>query len=484
MTTDYNIDKVDLDESPYNFSSYINQSDGNYTNASIINVTARKTVIFGQNVLTNTYPIGNLGGAFDTQQGVNIPKIDIDKVTVIDTLPTGAVFSDTRYSQNYIRGNFSLLENDANRLVVSSFTPLQVGTLSTWTQINAGSYNSMALQNTPSKGLWIWGDNGQGGLGLGDLTNRSSPVQIGLLSAWIKVSSGNQSSTAIQSNGTLWAWGENRFYGQLGLSNLTSRSTPVQVGSSLWKLVSIKSDSTLAIQTNGTLWSWGYNGYGQLGLSDAANRSSPVQVGALSTWSQISAGGYHSAAIQSNGTLWTWGRGNEGALGLSDTISRSSPTQVGSLSIWTQVTNSSVPFSIFSCAIQSDGTLWSWGNNSFGQLGLSDLTNRSSPVQVGALSVWIQVSAGSQYSLAIQSNGTLWAWGNNSIGQLGLSDQTHRSSPVQVGNLSNWLKISTGDTHSVAIQSDGTLWAWGSNGSGQLGLEQTYTQPYKITYGL
>ena len=97
-------------------------------------------------------------------------------------------------------------------------------------------------------------------------------------------------------------------------------------------------------------------------------------------------------------------------------------------------------------------TLWSWGNNSYGQLGLGDFTHRSSPVQVGTLTNWSKIAGGGNHSLAIKTDGTLWTWGYNRFGQLGLGDTTYRSSPVQVGALTNWSQIAGGSNHSLATQ--------------------------------
>jgi alpha-tubulin suppressor-like RCC1 family protein len=315
--------------------------------------------------------------------------------------------------------------------------------------------------------LWSWGNLSWGQV----------PVNIGLVPArtymagWTQVSSGLDFCVAVQSPGTLWSWGANSF-GQLGLSNTTNRSSPVQIGeSSLWTQISCGyNGSALAIQTPGTLWAWGINNTGQLGLNDTANRSSPVQVGALTVWRQVSSGSTHSAAIQSNGTLWTWGQNNFGQLGSSNTTNRSSPVQVGVLSVWAQVAGGTN----HTMAIQTPGSLWAWGGNGQGQLGLSNLTNRSSPVQVGALSIWTRVGCGAEWTTAIQTPGTLWAWGVNANGQLGLSDTVSpRPSPVQVGSLNIWTSIGPGPYSAAAIQSNGTLWSWGFNNSGQLGLNTT-----------
>jgi alpha-tubulin suppressor-like RCC1 family protein len=125
-------------------------------------------------------------------------------------------------------------------------------------------------------------------------------------------------------------------------------------------------------------------------------------------------------------------------------------------------------------AVKTDGTLWSWGMNAFGQLGLNNYTYYSSPKQVGGLTNWLSVAGGKYaHSVALKNNGTLWGWGRNYIGMLGLGGTTQYISPVQVGALTNWSSIDAGRSHSVAIKTDGTMWAWGGNGSGRLGLGDT-----------
>jgi hypothetical protein len=106
--------------------------------------------------------------------------------------------------------------------------------------------------------------------------------------------------------------------------------------------------------------------------------------------------------------------------------------------------------------------LYSWGNNGNGQLGLNDIVARSSPVQVGALTDWTQVTAGTSHTAAIKTNGTLWTWGQGTYGRLGQNDVANRSSPVQVGALTDWAQVAAGGAHTAAIKTNGTLWTWGS----------------------
>ena len=191
----------------------------------------------------------------------------------------------------------------------------------------------------------------------------------------------------------------------------------------------------LAAQTSTVLYElygWGSNTDGQIGLGNTTNYSSPKQVGSLTNWLEIAAGYAFSASIKTDGTLWTWGSNPQGQLGLGNSgVYYSSPKQVGSLTSWSKVTTAAS-----SCAaIKTDGTIWSWGQGSNGQLGLGNLTYYSSPKQIGALTNWSSVSgAGSQsFYIALKTDGTIWSWGNNNNGQLGLGDRTNRSSPVQIG---------------------------------------------------
>ena len=168
-----------------------------------------------------------------------------------------------------------------------------------------------------------------------------------------------------------------------------------------------------------------------------------MQVGALTTWASISIRGA-SLAVNNDGTLWSWGKNNFGQLGLGNTVYRSSPVQVGTLTTWstTATGNGHV------LAIKTNGTLWAWGKDGYGHLGLGTYyLNKSAPVQVGTLAIWSAVSAGFNGSSAVKTDGTLWVWGNNSNGQLGLGDVIFRSSPEQAGTPSAWSEICPGTIH-------------------------------------
>ena len=350
-----------------------------------------------------------------------------------------------------------------------------------WTLDQAMALKQQSLWPKPliQGRLWAWGNGNSGQLGENKNTNRSSPVQVGSLATWSQIAGGAFWSIAIKTDGTMWSWGRNTA-GQLGQDSvpLTGAylSSPVQIGAlTTWSRVSAGGSTSpadnfcVAIKTDGTLWSWGAGTYGRTGHNDVISRSSPVQVGALTTWSQIAGGGPHCLAIKTDGTLWTWGNNSDGELGQNDEIRRSSPVQIGALTTWSKIAAGNN----FSLAIKTDGTMWSWGANNNAQLGLNNTVKRSSPVQVGALTTWSQIGAGYGTSRAIKTDGALWAWGRNDEGQCGLNDYDERSSPTQVGALTTWSQIGGGQKFSLAIKTDGTLWSWGKNDSGQLGINST-----------
>ena len=321
--------------------------------------------------------------------------------------------------------------------------------------------------------LWSWGDNSYGQLGINSTIGKSTPVTTFVGGAnWKSVSCGFQHTAAIKTDGTLWTWGINTF-GQLGDNTTTRRSTPVTtfLGENNWKQVSGGGSHTVAIKTDGTLWTWGYNAFGQLGINATTTRTTPVQVfGSATNWKQVSGGGSHTVAIKTDGTLWTWGYNYNGQLGINATTQRNTPvtTFLGG-SDWKQVAAGGN----HTLAIKTDGTLWTWGYNVVGQLGINTSgTDILTPVTtfVGG-SNWKQVAGGSTHTAAIKTDGTLWTWGDNSSGELGINNTSNRSIPVTtfVGG-SNWKQVDGGTNHTVAIKTDGTLWIWGGNSYGQLGI--------------
>jgi hypothetical protein len=335
------------------------------------------------------------------------------------------------------------------------------------------------VQEQPRE-LWVWGDDalGPGQLGDGGNTNKSTPEQIGTTPEWLTLDAGALHSVGIKTDGTLWAWGDNSF-SELGDGTSTDRLSPVHIGTATnWVAVEAGgarqvTHHTLGLRRDGSLWAWGGNGSGELGVGDFQPRTTPTRVGTDTDWMAISAGSQHSLAIKRDGSLWAWGNGTIGQLGTGFTTFHSTPVRIGTDSDWVAVeAGQSRPFlsgAGFSVALKSDGSLWTWGENFEGQLGLGDTTPRLRPTRVGTATTWASISAGDDFTMALRTNGTLWGWGRNETGAVGIGTTTPVSTPTQVGAATDWRVVAAAGIHSLAIEQDGTLWSWGANASGQLG---------------
>jgi alpha-tubulin suppressor-like RCC1 family protein len=332
--------------------------------------------------------------------------------------------------------------------------------------------------------LWTWGEGSNSVLGNNQIGNRSTPVTTFAGGTnWNQVSGGTGTTAAIKTDGTLWVWGTASF-GGLGNNNTSpGRSTPITTfaGGTNWRQVSSGSAHGAAIKTDGTLWTWGARFYGKLGNNSTSNSLTPVTTFAGgNNWKQVRCSDNFNAAIKTDGTLWTWGRGSTGRLGNNAATDRSTPvTTFAGGNNWKQV---SCGYQ-HTAAIKTDGTLWTWGSGYFGRLGTNATTERLTPVTTFAGGTnWKQVSAGNNHTAAIKTDGTLWTWGSGTSGQLGTNDSTNRSTPVTTfagGN--NWKQVSSGNAYMSAIKTDGTLWTWGVGNLGQLGNNATTNRSTPVT---
>ena len=366
----------------------------------------------------------------------------------------------------------------------------------TWTldrwydQDVAGNANYSRLTGS----LWSWGNNSQPGASKGNLghnneTQYSSPKQVGTDTNWQWV----YSSAAIKSDGTLWVSGAQggedgaNNQGNLGQNNTVGYSSPVQVGTeNTWKSV-CTGGGMRATKTDGTLWFWGYTSNGQSGLNTPSSQpsalSSPTQIGTDADWDRVfTGGGGHTGCFKTDGSLYMWGNNTRGQLGLNDIVKRSSPTQIPGTWISTLCSSS---YAVTYCA-RSDGKLWSWGDNEYGELGHNSTNaGTSSPTQVASdVTTWKSITTGSAATLASKTDGTLWAWGSNTQGKCMLNPTDRRSSPTQVGTDSTWAYVNSGADWSMASKTDGTIWMAGINEFGQIGNNQSnmtnYSSPIQL----
>jgi alpha-tubulin suppressor-like RCC1 family protein len=347
--------------------------------------------------------------------------------------------------------------------------------------------------------VWTWGANFDGKLGIGlDPTNfpRSLvPVEVhgpgnaGYLNSVKAIMGGEIHNVALKSDGTVWTWGWNAF-GQLGNGTTDDSWTPTQTGLTasppLTSVVKLggRPYFTLAEKTDGTIWAWGMNQYGQMGngkvnplsgpqvtVPGMVNNSSPG--GPINNALQITCGFQFGAALATNGTVWTWGSGSHGELGQGTPTTSYIPAQVPGLTNVTAI--SAGWFHIL--ALKSDRTVWAWGENAHGEVSDGTAINRSNAVQVLNLTNIVAVSGGDDHSSALAGDGTIWKWGQNDVGELGngTADANAHAVPAKIlvdkfgAGFSNIVMVSARDYHNIAVKADGSVWMWGANDQGQCG---------------
>lgn len=300
-------------------------------------------------------------------------------------------------------------------------------------------------------------------------------VYLAFSGNWSNIGCRSAHTFGLMSNGTIWGWGRNN-YGQLGLGDALKRNTPLLIGKlPEWLGVAAGTNHSIGLKINGTLWAWGANDFGQLGLGNsgiATLRMFPSQVGTESNWLNISTGISHTLATKTNRTLWAWGQNKYGQLGLGYTNTRMTPTLIGNDSDWLKITCGDN----HNLAIKTNGTLWAWGKNNYGQLGDNTTTNRTTPKPIGTDSDWSIIAVGANHTIACKTNGTIWAWGYNAYGQLGDGMTSNKTTPRAIGIQSDWSLVTAGDYHTIALKTDKTLWVWGANDFGQLGLGHIYNK--------
>ncbi len=391
-------------------------------------------------------------------------------------------------------------------------TPTRSGSLRDWLTVDGGRYHNCgirAIEQTETiineqgenerivvgteQTLWCWGDNSSGQIGEVDGNGDDKPDRLVVggaaavdipLSGWTDVSAGGGHSCAIHEDGAtgdrrLYCWGGNR-YGQS--ADPTSRLivfTPRQVDANIdWTSVSAGGNHTCAIRKDNaddidnpdadTLWCWGDNTFGQLGVATAASAEpSPqlIEVGGVApAWKQVAAAERHTCAIQSDGTLWCWGDNSYGQLGQGDTVPSSQPLQVGLDSDWRQVS----AFGPHTCAVKEDDSLWCWGNNVYGQLGIAEVGHQLSPTRIDSDVAFVTVTTGQFHTCALDSDNDSHCWGLNAEGQLGIAAIPDYISPAQY-NKASWKAVASGEDFTCGIKEDDSLWCGGINGVGQLG---------------
>lgn len=346
----------------------------------------------------------------------------------------------------------------------------------------AGDTHSCVRKSSGS--LFCWGDNRFGQLGTGDTAKRPTPTRIALPTGtsklFIPTGEGDIEADlgvftcAVLTDNSLSCWGDDRF-GQLGVGTTEAHAAPVAVGGiTNVARAALGAGHACAQDAEGVLSCWGRNQYGQLGTGDKEPRSAPTRVkldGFVAD--KLNAGGGFTCARSPDATLYCWGDNRLGQLGLGNNDAALVPTKVTALA--GKVARFSTGAS-HACALDDLGAATCWGDNRYGQLGTGDMMSHNAPVSVTKTDLGnvTQLALGGRHSCAIRSDGALFCWGDNRSGQLGTGDTSPHLVPVRVGEAELGTQVSVvyaGGAHTCALKSDGSVWCWGSNQYGQLGVE-------------
>jgi alpha-tubulin suppressor-like RCC1 family protein len=327
--------------------------------------------------------------------------------------------------------------------------------------------------------LYGWEDNQHGKLGLGSLSTNlhyfePSPVRVPLpqgVTRWVQVAGGAWHTLALADDNRIYAAGANN-YGQLGTDvqgdRISFGPVPLPAGAGKWIAVAA-GDHSLALRDDGRMYAWGQNYNGQLGIGNRNNQSVPQQVPfpvSVSKWVSLAAGEGHTLAIADNGTLYAWGQGYYGQLGNGSNEMQLSPLAVpfpAGVTLWLSVSASSKS----SFALGNNGSIYGWGANSEGELGNGTTQMTNLPVRVATPTgvSWRKLMAGGNEGFALATDGTLYAWGQNYWGECGLGYRGRQSVPAVVpfpGGASHvWTDIAGGGGHTLGLGSDCQLYQWG-----------------------
>lgn len=448
--------------------------------------------------------------------------IDVPGLNNIVQVAAGAYFSMalTQGGEVKVWGNNTYYELGlGSGSAANQLAPVSIAGLTGVKRIFAGRTYALALMQ--DGGVKVWGLGYNGELGLGAVTHQYTPADIPGLANVKQIAFGNAVTHAALADGTVKSWGINSV-GQLGLNNRSGVNVPT-VNPYLQGVKSLAAGyaHSLALLDNGEILSWGSNGYGQLGLNSSnelfdissmnnvkqiatgeahslalladgtvrvwgdntfgqlglgagvtTDQAYPRVITGLSGVKQVAAGKSHSVALLSDGTVKTWGRNAQGQLGLGAGVTgdQSSPTAVpGLIGVQQIVSGWNTVY-----ALLEDGTVKTWGDYAYGQLGLGSgvSTFQRQPATIASLSGVVSLHAGRNHVFALFADGTVKSWGMNDHGQLGLGTGItgNQSSPVSVAGLQDVKQIAGGLSHSLAVLNDGSVKAWGLNLYGQLGL--------------
>ncbi|TDR45927.1 alpha-tubulin suppressor-like RCC1 family protein [Tahibacter aquaticus] len=356
---------------------------------------------------------------------------------------------------------------------IRRLTPVAIGAIGSGaSQLVTGAYHSCVLAS--GNVLKCWGFNDTGQLGNGTVTGSTVPLNVVNATAPILALSAGLAHTCLRSSGNrIQCWG-NGDYGRTGTGDSSASSPLVSLPALISGLpagvasLSLRSNTSCASTSPGSAHCWGLNSPGQIGDGGVVRHAGPRNVaGQQSAVAGAAIGDAHGCAVKTNGTVWCWGSNTYGQIGDQTTLARPIAVQTVGITDAVQVGTGLA----FSCARTAAGAVWCWGINSYGHLGDGSTTNRSQPVAVVGLNGGVvALSVGDRHACAVRSDGSVRCWGYNNLGQVGDGSQTNRLVPVAINDgFSSYVAVAAGNEHSCGITTDGQAKCWGSNVYGQLG---------------
>jgi alpha-tubulin suppressor-like RCC1 family protein len=345
----------------------------------------------------------------------------------------------------------------------SRLSPVQIA--GEWAKVAVGELHTCAIDRAGH--AYCAGGNATGEVGDGTTRGRKTFVDLG--PGWADIATGAEHTCAITSTSELACWGRAHQH-QLGNGETSTRSTPTLVPQAgAWTSV-VAANHTCALDGD-RVWCWGANGAGQVGSGTAGVQPAPVEV--ASDVVELVAGMTHTCAGTSAGQILCWGADNAGQLGNGEG-EQSSNVPMATVTSASGPLHAPAAGGYQTCALAEDATAWCWGQNRFGQLGTGDTDSRGVPTWIGPTRWRALATAGTTpnntppggHTCGIQADGSLWCWGANSRGQLGLGTLLDRLVPTRVGGDRDWAAVSAGVAATCALKTDGALWCWGDNAQG------------------